>query len=99
MYQTNQVYQEESSVTRSIMCMKMFQVRIKKYRGYHWVPSAWIVSIKCIKCNSKKYQVYQGVLGVSDVYKVYQIYINNEGICDILPFDVWVGLCFCHFLK
>ena len=32
--------------------------------------------------------MYQEVLGVSDVYKVYQMYINNEGICDILPLDV-----------
>ena len=36
--------------------------------------------------------MYQEVLGVSDVYKVYQMYINNEGICDILPLDVWVGV-------
>ena len=71
----------------------------QKVSSDQWVPSAWIVSIKCIKCISKKYQVYQGVLGVSDVYKVYQMYINNEGICDILPLDVWAGLCFCHFLK
>ena len=35
-----------------------------------------------------------GVLGVSDVYKVYQTYISNEGICDILPIDVWAELRF-----
>ena len=52
------------------------------------------------------YRVYQeissvskGVLGLSDVYKVYQTYTSNEDICDILPFNVWADICFCHFRK
>ena len=73
------------------MCIKMFQVYIKRYQVYQKVSDVSNVSIKCIR-YIKKYQVYRRVLGVSN-------YISNKDICDILSFNVCAELCFCYFRK
>ena len=104
-----QVYQEDSSVARSIRCIKVFQVyqmvqSVSKsimvhlmYQGPK-VIKRYQMYIKCIK----DYQVQQGILGVSgvyQVYQVYQVYICNKASVIFYLLYMWVELSFGHFYK